>query len=113
MRTAALHHPRRLAAGVLVVVVLAIAAAVALIPQAKATCSSFGTTWARTYDRHAVQDQNPIRIISACCKPTNTANVSSCFLTVGQAGISEHGCELVDISSAGLVASEGVHENCT
>lgn len=112
MLAAARRHPRRLAAGVLVVAVLALSAAVAPIAQGKASCSSFGTTWARSYNRGAARDQNPIRIISACCTPIKGSHLSSCLLAVGEVGVREHGCERVDISAAGAVASEGVHEAC-
>jgi len=109
MHTAALHHPHRLAAAVLVVAALAVAASVAPIAQGKTPCSSFGTTWARSYNRSAARDQNPIRIIAACCKPIAGAHASACLVTTGFVGVREYGCELVDISPAGIVVGEGKH----
>jgi hypothetical protein len=113
MRTAPLRrHPRRLAAGGLVAGMLALAAWVAPIAHGKALCSSFGTTWARNYDHRAARDQNPTRIIAACCKPIKNSDLNSCVLTIGEVGVREHGCEQVDLSPAGNVASEGRRVAC-
>lgn len=113
MRTLLRSGSRSRAAGAIAVLMIAAAAASTTTgAQAATHCSRFGTTWARSYDRAAVKDQNPTRILAACCEPTKTAHVSSCFLTVGEVGVTEHGCERIDLNAAGAVVSEGKHETC-
>lgn len=80
-------------------------------PATTAGCSSFGTSYARSYDASAAKDGNPIRIVSACCAPTSTPQVSSCLLTVGELGVRGYGCERIDLDAAGPV-SDGKHETC-
>jgi hypothetical protein len=74
-------------------------------------CSSFGPTWARAYNTRASKDGNPVRIISACCKPTAKFGVNGCLVTVTLAGTTDRGCAYYDISSNGSLGP-GRHETC-
>ena len=103
---------------------LAVAAAVTLTwlatvlaPTARpatpdAVCSSFGPTWAHTYNTRAVTAGNPVRILAACCQSTQMAGVHHCFVTVTLAGTIDRGCELVNIGPTGWPAGPGKHEKC-
>ena len=103
-------------------VALAVAAVVAAFaPAASADdralargigCSSFGEVWAHSYNSQAVAAGNPVRILSACCRPTETAGVNHCFLTVTLAGTLDRGCETVDIGKNGLPSDVGRHAKC-
>lgn len=75
-------------------------------------CSSFGSTWAHAYNAHAVLQGNPVRILSACCRPTQTVGVNHCFLTVTLAGTLDRGCETVNIGKNGLPSDIGRHAKC-
>ena len=75
-------------------------------------CSSFGAVWAHSYNSQAVAAGNPVRILSACCRPTETAGVNHCFLTVTLAGTLDRGCETVDIGKNGLPSDVGRHAKC-
>lgn len=75
-------------------------------------CSGFGTTWAQSYNAQATLEGNPVRILSACCRPTATAGVNHCFLTVTLAGTLDRGCETVDIGKNGLPSNVGRHAKC-
>jgi hypothetical protein len=82
-------------------------------PPATATrCSSFGTIWARAYDRVASSEGNPVRILSACCRPSTRPGVHWCFLTVTLAGTKDRGCEYVPIGPKGTPVGPGKHETC-
>ena len=73
-------------------------------------CTSFGPTWAHSYNRTAIQAGNPVRILTACCHSTGRVGVHHCYLTVTLAGTPYRGCESVDIGRTGLPASVGRHE---
>jgi hypothetical protein len=75
-------------------------------------CSSFSTTWRLSYNKTAKQQGNPVRVLDACCKPTERAGVSHCFVAITLAGTSDRGCESVDIGTDGKVAGPGKHEKC-
>lgn len=77
-----------------------------------ASCSSFGPTWAHTYNARAVVAGNPVRILAACCRPTERTGVNHCLVTVTLAGTIDRGCELVDIGPSGFPAGPGKHEKC-
>jgi hypothetical protein len=76
------------------------------------TCSLFGPSWAHSYNAKAILTGNPIRILSACCRPTERIGISHCFIMVTLAGTRDRGCESVDIGRNGLVAGPGRHETC-
>ena len=99
-----------------VLAVASVAAATALGPgtarAAGASCSAFGPSWARSYNARAIVTGNPVRILGACCQPTEKAGVNHCFVTVTLAGTVDRGCELVDIGPSGLPAGPGQHERC-
>jgi hypothetical protein len=99
---------------------LATALAVALAAGAggaagatRTTCSSFGPSWAHTYDLAASKAGNPVRILAACCHPAATFGVNSCLVTVTLVGTRDRGCELVDIGKTGVPVGAGKHENCS
>jgi len=75
-------------------------------------CTTFGLTWAHSYNQTAIQAGNPVRILAACCHSTGTVGVHHCYLTVTLAGTPYRGCESVDIGRNGLPASVGRHERC-
>lgn len=75
-------------------------------------CTSFGPTWAHSYNRNAIQVGNPIRILGACCHSTGRVGIHHCYLTVTLVGTPYRGCESVDIGRNGLPASVGRHERC-
>jgi hypothetical protein len=77
-----------------------------------ASCSAFGPSWARSYNARAIVTGNPVRILGACCQPTEKAGVNHCFVIVTLAGTVDRGCELVDIGPSGLPAGPGKHERC-
>jgi hypothetical protein len=77
-----------------------------------AGCSSFGPSFLRSYNREAARQGNPVRIVSACCKPTAHAGVNACHIMVTLVGTADRGCESVEISNAGSVVSQGKHESC-
>jgi hypothetical protein len=80
---------------------------------ASAKCSSFGSSWRRSYNKTAIKSGNPIRILAACCRPASRAGVNHCYITVTLAGTKDRGCETVDIGPDGLPAGPGRHEVCT
>jgi hypothetical protein len=113
------HSHRKLAA--LLAAVAACALAVGLAHASRVNdsslargvgCSSFGTPWAHSYNAKAVLAGNPVRILSACCTPTETAGVNHCFVTVTLAGTRDRGCESVDIGPNGWPAGPGKHRKC-
>ena len=53
-----------------------------------------------------------MRILAACCRPTERAGVNHCLVTVTLAGTIDRGCELVDIGPSGFPAGPGKHEKC-
>ena len=75
-------------------------------------CTTFGPTWAHSYNHTAVQVGNPIRILKACCHSTGRAGIHHCYVTVTLVGTPYRGCESVDIGRNGLPASVGRHERC-
>jgi hypothetical protein len=75
-------------------------------------CTSFGPTWAHSYNHSAIQAGNPVRILAACCHSTATIGIHHCYVTVTLAGTPYRGCESVDIGRDGLPASVGRHERC-
>jgi hypothetical protein len=75
-------------------------------------CSTFGPSWAHTYNTRAVLAGNPVRILSACCTSTETAGVNHCFVTVTLDGTADRGCETVDIGRNGWPSGPGRHRKC-
>jgi len=103
--------PFGLLLGVLALLGVAQVGSAARDTSAAPKCSSFGPTWARTYNAHASKDGNPVRIISACCKPTAKFGVSGCLVTVTLAGTTDRGCAFYEISANGSLGP-GRHETC-
>jgi hypothetical protein len=79
---------------------------------ASGKCSSYGRTWVRDYNKTAIAQGNPIRMLSACCGPTLKAGVHHCYLRVTLAGTKNLGCETVDLGPDGTPVGIGKHENC-
>ena len=79
---------------------------------APTSCTSYGTTWLRAYNRVALQQGSPIRMVSACCGPATKAGRHHCFLKVTLLGTKQLGCETVDLAPDGTPATIGRHENC-
>src|SRR5262249_833646 len=91
----------------------AIAAQTTTVPPGVGTnCSSLSTTWRLPYNKTAKKQSNPIRVLDACCKPTERAGISHCFVAITLAGTHDRGCESVDIDADGKVAGPGKHEKC-
>jgi hypothetical protein len=80
--------------------------------SAPSVCSSYGPMWLASYNKTARKTGNPIRIVSACCHPTQIRGIHHCFVEVTLAGTLDRGCESVDIGRNGLPAGPGKHENC-
>ena len=79
---------------------------------APGACTSYGTSWLRKYNRTAVQQGSPIRMVSACCGPVTQAGRHHCFLKVTLVGTKTLGCETVDLGPDGTPATVGRHANC-
>ncbi len=77
-----------------------------------AVCSSYGPVWLQGYNKEAAKAGNPVRILSACCRPTKTQGVNNCYVTVTLAGTRDRGCESVDIGKNGVPVGQGKHEDC-
>jgi hypothetical protein len=75
-------------------------------------CSSYGATWLKAYNRTALLQGSPIRMVSACCGPATKAGRHHCFLKVTLIGTKTLGCETVDLGHDGTPATVGRHENC-
>jgi hypothetical protein len=76
------------------------------------SCSSYGSTWRKSYNRSAILQGSPIRMLAACCGPATKAGRHHCFLKVTLVGTQTIGCETVDLGSDGTPATIGRHENC-
>lgn len=79
---------------------------------AAAGCSSFGPTWARSYNARAAKDGNPVRIVAACCRPPTKLGLSPCHIIVTLAGTRSKGCEFVHLDKNGKPVGPGKHEAC-
>jgi hypothetical protein len=79
---------------------------------APAACTSYGATWLRAYNKSAVRQGSPIRMVSACCGPATKAGRHQCFLKVSLIGTKTLGCETVDLGPDGTPATVGRHESC-
>jgi hypothetical protein len=91
--------------------------AVKTVPQATAAgapaaCTSYGSTWLKAYNKSAVRQGSPIRMLSACCGPVTKAGRHHCFLKLTLVGTKTLGCETVDLGPDGTPATIGRHENC-
>ena len=92
-------------------------AAVTTVPPptpsgAPPACTSYGSTWLKAYNRSALQQGSPIRMLSACCGPVTKAGRHHCFLKLTLIGTKTLGCETVDLGPDGAPATIGRHENC-
>ena len=76
------------------------------------SCTGYGTSWLRAYNRTALRQSSPIRMVSACCGPVTNAGRHHCFLKVTLVGTKQFGCEMVDLGSDGTPATIGRHEDC-
>jgi hypothetical protein len=79
---------------------------------APAGCTSYGATWLKAYNKSAVRQGSPIRMVSACCGPATHAGRHHCFLKVTLLGTKSLGCETVDLAPDGTPATIGRHESC-
>jgi hypothetical protein len=79
---------------------------------APAACTNYGASWLKAYNRTALQQGSPIRMVSACCGPATKAGRHHCFLKVTLIGTKTLGCETVDLGPDGTPATIGRHENC-
>jgi hypothetical protein len=79
---------------------------------APAACTSYGATWLKAYNKSAVRQGNPIRMLSACCGPATNAGRHHCFLKLTLIGTKTLGCETVDLAPDGTPATIGRHESC-
>jgi hypothetical protein len=79
---------------------------------APAACTSYGATWLKAYNKSAVKQGSPIRMLSACCGPATKAGRHHCFLELTLIGTKTLGCETVDLGPDGTPATIGRHENC-
>jgi hypothetical protein len=92
-------------------------AAVTAVPPptpagAPASCTSYGSTWLKAYNKSALEQGSPIRMLSACCGPVTKAGRHHCFLKLTLIGTKTLGCETVDLGPDGAPATIGRHENC-
>jgi hypothetical protein len=76
------------------------------------SCSSYGATWLKAYNKTALLQGSPIRMVSACCGPATKAGRHHCFLKVTLIGTKTLGCETVDLGPDGTPATVGRHESC-
>ena len=79
---------------------------------APAACTSYGATWLKAYNKSAVRQGSPIRMVSACCGPATKVGRHHCFLKLTLVGTKSLGCETVDLGPDGTPATIGRHENC-
>jgi hypothetical protein len=79
---------------------------------APSACTSYGSTWLKAYNKSALQQGSPIRMLSACCGPVTKAGRHHCFLKLTLIGTKTLGCETVDLGPDGTPATIGRHENC-
>jgi hypothetical protein len=79
---------------------------------APSACTSYGTTWLKAYNKTALQQGSPIRMLSACCGHATKAGRHHCFLKLTLVGTKTLGCETVDLGPDGTPATVGRHENC-
>ena len=79
---------------------------------APAACTSYGATWLKAYNKSALQQGSPIRMVSACCGPATKVGRHHCFLKLTLVGTKSLGCETVDLAPDGTPATIGRHENC-
>jgi hypothetical protein len=75
-------------------------------------CTSYGATWLKAYNKTALRQGSPIRMVSACCGPVTKGGRHHCFLKVTLVGTKQLGCETVDLGPDGTPATVGRHENC-
>ncbi len=76
------------------------------------SCTGYGTSWLRAYNRTALRQSSPIRMVSACCGPVTKAGRHHCLLEVTLVGTKQFGCEMVDLGPDGTPATIGRHEDC-
>ena len=89
------------------------AAVMAPTPKgAPTSCTSYGTSWVKAYNRTALRQGSPIHMLSACCGPVTKAGRHHCFLKVTLLGTKQIGCETVDLGPDGTPATIGRHESC-
>ena len=79
---------------------------------APAACTSYGATWLKAYNKSAVRQGSPIRMLSACCGPATKVGRHHCFLKLTLVGTKSLGCETVDLAPDGTPATIGRHESC-
>jgi hypothetical protein len=79
---------------------------------APAACTSYGATWLKAYNKSAVRQGSPIRMVSACCGPATKVGRHHCFLKLTLVGTKSLGCETVDLAPDGTPATIGRHESC-
>lgn len=112
---------RRLLAGALVFAAAAAAAAIVLATRssggeaaevAAGKCDTYGVAWVKSYNRTAVKQGNPVRMLSACCQPGAKKGIHHCFIVVTLAGTKDRGCAIYDLGPSGQPVGLGKHEAC-
>jgi hypothetical protein len=72
---------------------------------APATCDAYGLSWVKSFNKSAVADGNPTRMLSACCQSTSLKGVHHCLIRLTLAGTTVQGCALYDLGADGLPVS--------
>jgi hypothetical protein len=75
-------------------------------------CSSYGTAWVRSFNRTAVAQGNPERMLSACCGEATSVGVHHCFLKLTLVGTKDLGCATADLGPDGAPVGVVKHEDC-
>jgi hypothetical protein len=70
-----------------------------------ATCDAYGPSWVKLFNKSAVADGNPTRMLSACCQTTSMKGVHHCLIRLTLAGTTVQGCALYDLAANGQPVS--------
>lgn len=70
-----------------------------------ATCDAYGHSWVKWFNKSAVADGNPTRMLSACCQTTSLKGVHHCLIRLTLAGTTVQGCALYDLAANGQPVS--------
>jgi hypothetical protein len=79
---------------------------------AAAKCDTYGPVWVKSYNKIAIKQGNPVRMLSACCQPGAKKGVHHCFIIVTLAGTKDRGCAIYDLGPNGQPVGLGKHEAC-
>jgi hypothetical protein len=75
-------------------------------------CDTYGPVWVKSYNKTAIKQGNPVRMLSACCQPGAKKGVHHCFIIVTLAGTKDRGCAIYDLGPDGQPVGLGKHEAC-